>query len=613
MFKMIKSLRLQRGGRWRVVRVGCVVLLLLCAWTAFSQNAHDLPSTTLSDKFSRSPNLQVAPPDNIHLAKGDHVHFKVGSPSEPHLLGERARSQSRPLEERSHALPHPLEEPIQINDQELKKDLRQDAAQAALMDSDNINPRYNVKAVKDKLEELKPKPFRNQIFFHQKQLEIPEGYLEEEYVDNYEEDQGDEEGKWKGRNRNEDENNVAVEEVDDPGAAKDDVGLEDVGGEAFKKRKGKNKKKHSKMNKKVEENNGENLKRIERKVNENKDMSGKMDLEIGGGHHVVHQNENVPVVPDHPDIEEDMAATEKDMALRRSKVIEVCGKYGLGPKPVQGASKTIKYPPLPNYDVFYIDRPDLLAWCPIYKAASTSWLYNFIKLAGLSESYIQNTKEQVSHVARKVWPVQDYEDIQQSLKVCLKFMIVRHPFERLVSAYRDKLENTNIGKQNGVDHFYEKFGKKIVDKYRPPGKGLPANRYSQDMDDPRLPHPKGIEPTFAEFVRYLIDTNLIYYADDHWMPYYIYCTPCLVDYEVIVKFETLDRDQNYIIRKNHLEKKIQPSWKHLTNGKKTSDTVKKYFATITKTELMKLYNKYKLDFELFSYSIDEYLDYVQQS
>ncbi|XP_045616502.2 uncharacterized protein [Procambarus clarkii] len=589
---MIKCVRL-RGVRWRAVRVGGLVLLLLWAWVAFSQHSHNLPPTTLSDRFSRSPNLQVAaPPDVVQVADIGHVNLHP------------------------HALPHPLEEPFQIKDQDTKKNPMLDVARAARVDSDNINPRYNAKAVKDKLEEHKPKPFRNKIFFQQKKLDIPGEDYEDYYDDpDYEdvsddEKQGDEEGKWKGRNRIEDDNN-AIEEEDDPGAPKVDVKLEDIGGKALKKKKGKKKHRHPKVNMEAE-NNDKNLVRVNRQIRVDSGMPGKHNFEAGVQGQMMLENKKVFVVNDAPDLEGDLESIENIMVARRSRVKEVCRKYGLGPNAVPGRPR-LKHPPTPNHEVFYIDRPDRLAWCPIYKAASTSWLYNFLRLASLSESYVHNTKEQVSHVARRVWPSLDYENAKQALKVCLKFMIVRHPFERLVSAYRDKLENVNIGKENGVDHFYQKYGKKIVAKYRPAGQGPPPNRYSQDMDDPNLPAPSGIEPTFAEFVKYIIDTDLIHYADDHWMPYYLYCTPCLIDYDVIAKFETLNRDQNYIIEKNHLEKKIKPSWKHLTKGKKTSETVQKYFATITKTELTKLYEKYKPDFELFDYSVDEYLHYVQQS
>lgn len=307
-----------------------------------------------------------------------------------------------------------------------------------------------------------------------------------------------------------------------------------------------------------------------------------------------------------------MAAVASDMDARRQRVREVCAKNGLGPHASKGTPQTVKHPPSPQYGVFYFDRGDELAYCPIYKAATTSWLHNFAILGGLTEEYLHTAKQQISEITRRLWPSLEYEDAEKAFNFCLKFMIVRHPFERLVSAYRDKLENINIGREHGVLHFYEKYGKKIVAKYRGEGKPPPANRYSQDMDDPSLPPPEGVEPTFEEFVRYIINTDLVYYSDDHWMPYYLHCTPCLLDYDVIAKFETLDRDQNYIIKKRKLEHKIKSSWKHMTKGKKTSETMKKYFATISKDQLLKLYDKYRLDFELFDYTISDYLHLVME-
>jgi hypothetical protein len=69
---------------------------------------------------------------------------------------------------------------------------------------------------------------------------------------------------------------------------------------------------------------------------------------------------------------------------------------------------------------------------------------------------------------------------------------VRHPFERLLSAFRDKLENKNIGLEHGVEHFYMSYGRKIVQKYR------------NDSS-------KRLEPTFPEFVTYLIKEDPIRY------------------------------------------------------------------------------------------------------
>ena len=99
-----------------------------------------------------------------------------------------------------------------------------------------------------------------------------------------------------------------------------------------------------------------------------------------------------------------------------------------------------------------------LVWCPVYKAASTNWMYNLLYLAGRSRDEVEATKARHPHqpndAAREVAPPLSYSRVlevagEQGATVML---IVRHPFERLVSAFRDKLEQchgpTNCTLQN---------------------------------------------------------------------------------------------------------------------------------------------------------------------
>lgn len=175
-------------------------------------------------------------------------------------------------------------------------------------------------------------------------------------------------------------------------------------------------------------------------------------------------------------------------------------------------------------------------------------------------------------------------------------MIVRHPFERLLSAYRDKLENATAGLEHGTMHFYQKYGRKIVAKYRQSG--------SENAQ---------MEPTFDEFARYLADTDLSLYADDHWIPYYLFCTPCLIDYDLIVHFETLDQDIRLLLQvlreKNQIENNKEtdkvsqtcPEWKHKTTGGRSVEFISSYFRQLKKSTVHELFEKYRLDFELFGY------------
>lgn len=82
------------------------------------------------------------------------------------------------------------------------------------------------------------------------------------------------------------------------------------------------------------------------------------------------------------------------------------------------------------------------------------------------EETLNNGKEQLSTIARRVIPELEYPEADRVLNTSKKLLVVRHPFERLLSAYRDKLENSVAGREHGTLHFYRKYGAKIVRKYR---------------------------------------------------------------------------------------------------------------------------------------------------
>ncbi|XP_071455015.1 carbohydrate sulfotransferase 11-like [Hetaerina americana] len=302
------------------------------------------------------------------------------------------------------------------------------------------------------------------------------------------------------------------------------------------------------------------------------------------------------------DLHQREARLDNDKRLRQ--VEEVCRRHNLGLYRQSAGTSSIKHPPTPQYSVFYIDKPHKISWCPIYKAASSTWLYNFLILGGVPEASLQAPKEQLSVLARRIFPEPEFKEAEEAFRSTFKFMVVRHPFERLLSAYRDKLENSKVGLEHGVLHFYRKYGRHIVSKYRF-NRTLPRDTKVDENEE-------RIEPTFREFVRYLIDEDPTR-ADDHWIPYYLFCTPCLLRYDAIAKVETMQRDQEYIIRSSGLlgEKGIQPRWRHQTRGGRSAGSkAKAYFSQLTAHEVMALYNKYSLDFELFGYNPAEYLRYA---
>ena len=93
-----------------------------------------------------------------------------------------------------------------------------------------------------------------------------------------------------------------------------------------------------------------------------------------------------------------------------------------------------------------------------------------------------------------------------------RFMVVRHPFERILSAYRDKLEDISRDLEARDGYYYTVYGKNIVSEFR-------------DKTDTNL---TGIiEPTWREFVTYILNTPVTKF-DEHWMPIWMLCSPCII-------------------------------------------------------------------------------------
>jgi len=287
--------------------------------------------------------------------------------------------------------------------------------------------------------------------------------------------------------------------------------------------------------------------------------------------------------------EEELRAIQTE---RRENVQNVCKHYGIDRKTneIPQAAWDLglvadewNYLKRVNWYYIYWSKKHSLVWCKVPKAGSSTWTYNFLKLAGV------DPKSHIHKALRDHYPRQESNKVMHDT---FRFMVVRHPFERILSAYRDKLEDLARDMEARDGFYYTMYGKAIVAEYR-------------DRSDKNL---TGVlEPTWKEFVTYLLNTPVTKY-DEHWMPIWMLCSPCRVRYDVIAKMETFSEDTQFTLSLAGLEGELEVEWKHRTGTGGSSDTIAEYYSQLSQAEVAALFKKYQLDFELYGYDPEPFLD-----
>ena len=76
-----------------------------------------------------------------------------------------------------------------------------------------------------------------------------------------------------------------------------------------------------------------------------------------------------------------------------------------------------------------------------------------------------------------------------------------------------------------------------------------------------------------------------------------------MSYDLVMKVETLQSDWEVLRR---ISGRDLPELKHLNNNQNDQGTYRDFISQLSTQTLQKLYQIYRLDFELFGYSLDFY-------
>lgn len=271
--------------------------------------------------------------------------------------------------------------------------------------------------------------------------------------------------------------------------------------------------------------------------------------------------------------------------MRRELLRSVCKRY---------ANQT---PSILDYDEITANHTHLLKaivvserhkalFSPIAKVACSSWKSMLFKLSGdfnnrPTPNFVHSWPLLQKHGWTQLYKY-NITHIRHVLETYTKFVVVRHPYSRLHSAFTDKFQRFPHGKPNPI--YPKKFG------------GRAIRRYWENPSPQALR--TGLNISFEDFVHFVGDPDLSpgYKFDYHWMPYHYVNIPCLVKYDYILKLETMSEDTDHFLKDVlHVNYELP----HRNNFQHTKLTA---YDNVSLTFMTNLWNTYHLDVEMYGYT-----------
>ncbi|XP_072194706.1 carbohydrate sulfotransferase 9-like [Excalfactoria chinensis] len=228
----------------------------------------------------------------------------------------------------------------------------------------------------------------------------------------------------------------------------------------------------------------------------------------------------------------------------------------------------------------FVEHKHKFTYCEVPKVGCSNWKRTiFILQEGLNveASEIEHDHiHQTSLIKRlSAYPPGVREEF---LNNYTKVMFTRHPLERLVSAYRDKLL-----------HFEPYYSTTVANQIKAMFR---KNKNSS------------AKVSFQEFVSFITaePPNTL---DIHWKPMFLLCDPCNIHYDILGKYETLGLDSEQVLKAIGAPKSLRyPSLKRYGSEKRTNgDITLEYLRQLSSEQIEKIKKLYQMDFLLFNYTL----------
>ncbi|NXX77852.1 CHST9 sulfotransferase, partial [Urocolius indicus] len=229
----------------------------------------------------------------------------------------------------------------------------------------------------------------------------------------------------------------------------------------------------------------------------------------------------------------------------------------------------------------FVEHRHKFVYCEVPKVGCSNWKRTIFILQGDLKAEASEIEHDHIHQTPLIRKLVSYPPATQNnvLNNYTKVMFTRHPLERLVSAYRDKLL-----------HFEPFYSITVANEIRAMFR---KHRNSTG------------KVSFQEFVTFILSkppSSL----DIHWKPMFLLCDPCNVHYDVLGKYETLGSDSEHVLEAIGAPAGLHyPSVKRYGSEKRTTgDITLEYLRQLNSEQIEKIKKLYQMDFVLFNYTMN---------
>jgi hypothetical protein len=343
---------------------------------------------------------------------------------------------------------------------------------------------------------------------------------------------------------------------------------------------------------------------------------------------------NISVEDGNVVMEEDSVSHYDDVVDRLARLDRVCAKYSDQFRP-ESQSLLAPARSFGTEVVYLFGSSSVSSVCIPHKVGSHSW-GRFARSLSASP------------------PPDDFEALRWEEKlerVGVRAVVVRHPMERLVSVYRmifkdwcdrDRFLAKQWDNVCSVEYLKKK-SKSIIGEVKSVSGGQFGNLLSVVMEEKlhgrdnfilaiwkkfhpgeELTNPESqLRFTFPEFVRLLVNGSVEFGPEVmsdkgisyHWAPFWRECALCdpRARPNHVLRMETFSRDLDALLEKlPGLRGAAFPHTHGQSGGHSSSPALQReLFSTLTRAQVWELYEKYRVDHEMFGYDVEKYLNYAK--